>query len=506
MATDILQGLGETKTAESKTSFTWSAQQTAFFDFIGNGKGNGVLEAGAGAGKTTTTLEGMRCFPGPCVYVAFNSDIAKESNVKIAEKGIRNGEARTTHSFGLSAIRKAFGRVDVDKEKGENLVREIVLGSADADPEPWERAHLAALKKAFGFARNRNAKTVDDVEDAVDEAGIEVPIRREEFAAQVLRAMEMSKARPGTVDFDDMLWLPVALGLQPEQVDAVFGDEIQDWNHVQIALMKSSLKPGGRFFGVGDPKQAIYTFRGAAAGAFETVVNLFEARTMPLNVTYRCAKRIVAEANEVFPGALQAADSAELGIVERVDGNCVAALARPGDAILSRTNRPLVTLCLKFMREGKRATIAGRDVGKRLTDLIKKSRAVTAPQLVDWIENWKTREVERLEKRMRPTDAVVDIAECLVAAAEGCKMASEVASLVERIFLDGASGDRVLLSSTHKAKGLEWDRVFVLSDTYLNKRKDKRTGEWVLPHEEKCLKYVAVSRAKRELYYVGGIR
>ena len=78
-------------------------------------------------------------------------------------------------------------------------------------------------------------------------------------------------------------------------------------------------------------------------------------------------------------------------------------------------------------------------------------------------------------------------------------------AIIERIFVDGGSEDRVVLSSTHKAKGLERDRVFVLSSTYLKKRRDKKTGEWYLPQEERHLAYVAWTRAKKELYFVEGV-
>ena len=53
----------------------------------------------------------------------------------------------------------------------------------------------------------------------------------------------------------------------------------------------------------------------------------------------------------------------------------------------------------------------------------------------------------------------------------------------------------ILLSSTHKAKGLERERVWVLSDTYM-RRPDP---------EERRLYYVAVTRAKKELVLVEGL-
>jgi superfamily I DNA/RNA helicase len=83
----------------------------------------------------------------------------------------------------------------------------------------------------------------------------------------------------------------------------------------------------------------------------------------------------------------------------------------------------------------------------------------------------------------------------LVAVAEGAASVREVADRLRDLFKDSKDGEvfSVVLSTVHKAKGLEWDRVFVLEDTFRN---DDGTGE------ESNIRYVAYTRAKRELVLV----
>lgn len=80
----------------------------------------------------------------------------------------------------------------------------------------------------------------------------------------------------------------------------------------------------------------------------------------------------------------------------------------------------------------------------------------------------------------------------MYALCEGCNDLMEVKKRIETLFYEGDDNRRVILSTTHKAKGLERDRVFMLNKTY---KPEKSI-------EERNLTYVAITRAKKELYYV----
>ena len=297
------------------------------------------------------------------------------------------------------------------------------------------------------------------------------------------------------IDFDDMIWFPIVHKMNLEKYDFVFIDESQDLNKSQIELALGSCKPGGRVISVGDEYQAIYGFRGADSNAIQNIVDRMESKRLPLSVTYRCAKSIVKEA-QVYVPAIQAAANAKEGIVADLPASKLVESVKPGDFILSRINAPLIGYCFELIKAGIPANIQGREVGKGLSALIKKSKCSDVIEFLQWLQTWREFECMRLSALNKSVDLVNDKADCLEAFCEGCKTLAEVNAAIEKIFTDGDDKSRVILSSTHKAKGLERERVYILRDTY---RPNK--GQ-----EEVNLMYVAITRAISELYYVRGNR
>lgn len=165
---------------------------------------------------------------------------------------------------------------------------------------------------------------------------------------------------------------------------------------------------------------------------------------------------------------------------------------KPGDFILSRINAPLISWCLTLLRNKIPANIQGRDLGKNLLTMIKSSKAKSVEDLLKWLENYRQKEIDRLVELKRDTAQLEDKVECLIALCDGADSVNAVKDNIEKLFHDGDDTNRVILSSTHKAKGMERDRVFILNKTY-------RPGKSV---EEDNLVYVAQTRARKELYLV----
>jgi len=235
----------------------------------------------------------------------------------------------------------------------------------------------------------------------------------------------------------------------------------------------------------------IYGFRGADENAVPNLIGRLKAHVMPLSVTYRCARAIVAEAQRIVPD-IEPAPNAEQGEVHNCGEETMKNLAAPGDFILSRSNAPLVGLCLGFLREGRRASVQGRDIGASLISLVKKSQAKTVEDLTGYVQVWGARECDRLRKKEMDTQSVEDRVETFQALCEDAQSVAEVLARIEALFSDQDDSARIVLSTTHKAKGLERDRVFVLRDTYARKQTT----------EEMNMLYVAVTRAKKALWYV----
>lgn len=176
------------------------------------------------------------------------------------------------------------------------------------------------------------------------------------------------------------------------------------------------------------------------------------------------------------------------------------ALAGPSDFILSRTNAPLARICLTLLRNGKRARIEGRDVSKGLVSLVNRMKCESIPDLMGKLAQWRERETAKLAATKRKAaetriDYIRDQVETLEALSDGLADTAELIGRIEELFSQ-ASGPAIICSTVHKAKGLETERVFVLTHTlYCNgKRVDSR--------EEANIHYVALTRAKRTLVLV----
>lgn len=237
----------------------------------------------------------------------------------------------------------------------------------------------------------------------------------------------------------------------------------------------------------------IYSFRGADTNTIGKLTARLDAKVLPLSITYRCARKIVALAAQTVPDFEAAPNAIDGEIIDATYEQIVTG-ARPGDFILSRTNAPLVKQCLALLAHGTAAAIQGRDVSAQLLKVVRKSKANTIPDLAGWLRGWRERECTRLLRKDPDADTtrITDIAECIDAICEGETTVASVVAKIQALFSDTDETRRVTLSSTHKAKGLERDRAWVLAGTYRPSAGPEEANLW----------YVAITRAKTTLFLV----
>ena len=479
----------------------WSPMQQAVFEDAARGAGHTMVEAVAGSGKTTTLLEMLTHFTAglSVLFVAFNKAIIRELKERCTLPGV---EITTLHALGFKAVARALNlRGDVVEAHKMDAIVDRVTG---ADKHYERREWANSVAKAVSLVKSYLARTDEQIADVIDAHGL-CPPEREEDRVPFIRDVRacinegidslydaQGRVRPDAkIDFDDMIFLPAALDLPIPQYDRVCVDETQDLNAAQIALILKAVKSGGRITAVGDPRQAIYTFRGAGSDAFGDVQRALDAKILPLSVSYRCSRAVIREAQKWVPH-IEAAPDAVDGSVTTVAESMLKRDAQPGDFVLSRANAPLLPLCLHFLKQGIPAAIQGRDVGTKLSSVAKRAKTDDVDAMLKYVDRWVGLEVQRLARRKRDSSGVEDIGECLHALSEGETSVKAVLAKVERLFADGDSSARVTLSSTHKAKGMERDRVWLLRETYM-----KRQGQ-----EEENLIYVAITRAQRDLFIV----
>lgn len=491
----------------------WTDQQQLVFDTVAKGSGHCVVEARAGTGKTTTaleslyyTLEGSRV-----IFVAFNKIIADELKDRVPS-GVT---AMTLHSFGLRTITRTDNRRPIDPYAFRGRLDQLMINEKT---KRW-RVKTALCKIASSY-KNGHPVHIDDPNelahalvrcDVGSGCGLNEAIASEKHdanqheayynAAIEIAARALNEAiddRTGPIDFDDMIWLPTVQGTIRAEYDMIFVDETQDLSPTQLQMVCDMAGKKGRIVAIGDRYQSIYAFRGADATAIPRMISKLKASTTPLTKTFRCPQ-LVAKLAQEYVADFQAMPSNIEGEIRTRDMSDLESEAQANDFVISRTNAPLVRLCLRWIARGTSAKIRGRAIGDDLIKWIESTNATSVPMLGQCVESWKQAEVARRTELGFNCDEVYDRADCLHALSEGQSSVSQVVERCRKLFSDDLNAGSIQLMSTHKAKGLEADRTWILRDTYLRKFKGKEPDQ-----QEINLYYVAITRTKREMNLVHG--
>ena len=246
--------------------------------------------------------------------------------------------------------------------------------------------------------------------------------------------------------------------------------------------------------------QAIYGFRGADSESLNNIAKTFNATRLPLSISYRCPKKIVAEAQR-YVSHIESHESAPEGEVEQF-GIYSTQMFKPNDMVVCRNTAPLIKLAYKLISAKIPATIMGRDIGKGLTTLINKLKPKGLDALETKLIEWRTKETAKaLAKDAEANLSNIEDKFEIINMFIQCSGADTVPGLIiaiENLFGDKAV-DAVILCTIHRAKGLEADRVFILDSWLLPSKYAKKPWQRV---QENNLIYVAITRAKKSLFYV----
>jgi DNA helicase-2/ATP-dependent DNA helicase PcrA len=483
----------ETPIAAVTSSHAWSAEQNLIFNWFATGTGNAVVQARAGTGKTTTIKHAFSVAPeAAMLYAVFNKKNQREAEAKITDPRV---DVRTLHSLGFLYIQSVWRDVKPDDTVERERIEFVHAGLPDDA--------AGAIERLVGFAKNTFAcmPTTEQLVDLAADRGIfasdesEYPVSK--LAAIALDSMKLALVKSDRISFNDMVWLPVVNNWVSPRFDLVCIDEAQDMNMPQLEMAIRACKTPGRICVVGDDRQAIYGFRGAASDGMGLMKSRLSAITLGLTTTYRCPKSVVCLAAEIV-NDYRAAESAPEGTVDSIGLSALVEHAKVGDAILSRLNAPLMSTCLQLLRRGVSARIEGRDIGRQLVGMVRKLRAKSVPDFLRKLNAWGEKQTARLNCGRNAEAKVALVADqvaTLTAVAEDAKSISDIENRITSLFEDSDSKTAkpaVVLSSCHKAKGLEYDRVFILRDTFKPSR----------GLEEANIYYVAITRAKAHLTFV----
>lgn len=314
------------------------------------------------------------------------------------------------------------------------------------------------------------------------------------------------------VDFADMLYVAATdTSVNLSNFDTIFIDEAQDLSWIQIAMLeKMLLKPGTRIVAVGDTYQSIYGFAGSDSKCFKYLKNRMNTITIPLSVSYRCSIEAVKLAQTInslikwFSGAKQG---------EVRDGLSTELNDKENCAVLCRQNAPLVSFLYKLITQRKSAHIAGKDFADSLIKHIRRYKTISDMLKKMEADEQKIVRTEMATKHITEAKAMksevylraLDKRMCFVAIIENTKSKTlnELEAEISKIFFDEKNEKKkgIILSSMHKSKGLEWDKVFILCNELNSAAIGRCKQDWQVEQEYNLL-YVAYTRTKDWLIFI----
>ena len=270
-----------------------------------------LVIAGAGSGKTkvlTTRIaylieQGIK--PWNILAITFTNKAAREMrdrlDLLINEEP---GFVGTFHSLGLRIIRENHDILNLtnnftilDSDDVLSIIKKI-LKEKNYNPKEYAPSYI---RNRISFIKNENLSR-GEVEKYFN-----TPV--EKVAIEIYDAYEDILRRNNSVDFDDLLKLPVKLFTKhqdilekyQERFKYILVDEYQDTNEVQYQFNKKLASKYQNLFVVGDPNQSIYAFRNAN---FKNILNFEKdypnTTVVPLDQNYRSTNYILNTANSII--------------------------------------------------------------------------------------------------------------------------------------------------------------------------------------------------------------
>jgi len=480
----------------------WSKLQLAVFNETKTTNRNIVIKATAGSSKSTVLVQCSKIIPKykRSLFLAFNKSISDELKNKLPI----NIECSTLHSLGLKILTKSYGhRIKVNQWKTLNHIsKNLDKWKIAPDKRNYYQFNIYNL---VNMCRLLMAdRDLDAVKEVANRFDIEAFDKQATHALEVLAELDKYNANPYThsvflVDFTDMLELPYKLNLIKREYDVVMVDECQDNSLLQQKLILGLVKEKGRFIVVGDTYQSIYSFLGADVNSFNNFLSQPNTVELPLSISYRCAKSIVKKCQEINE-EIQAWENSPEG--EERYGSIKE--IKPGDFVLCRNNKPLLSLYFDLLSKGIKSYIKGKDYGSGLLKMLESIKTKDRIEVFEALdEHLKYMEEKLREKgidkpKLHPNyRGFKEKVEILTIIINNTGSPAKAYEQLDKIFKDDGLG--IMLSTIHKAKGLEADRIFLIRRDLIPSK--YATQEWSMTQERNLL-FVAYSRAKKSLIYV----
>lgn len=529
----ILEGLNE----EQRRAVETTTGPVAIIAGAGSGKTRVVSHRTAYAVATGVVPENQ------VLLVTFTEKAAGEMAARVRALGLGRVMARTFHSAALRQLRYFWPARHDGAELPEVLADKwrIVAPLARNLPGGYRFTPTKDLMDEIEWAKSRRITPATYLARAVGRTPPTTP----DLFVRLFRDYERMKERRGLIDFDDILGLTVELLENDDEVAFAVRsryswftvDEYQDTTPLQARLLELWLGDRDDICVVGDEDQTIYTFAGATPEHLTGFARRYPGTTvLPLLTNYRSSPEVLSMANKLLAStgsdkklvATQpegpeptiavygSAAEEEAAVVAKVKALVAEGTAASSIAVLLRLNAQSAGFESAFAREG----IPYQLRGKRFFERREVQAAIRALERVpDDLEDeelmaavraaWERQlgfdpddEPEGREGRERHAtlSTLLTIVSQLVRSEDGAGRDDVVASIQERASrerADDAAG--VELLTLHRAKGLEWEAVFIPMLEEGSLPVSQAGDDETALAEERRLLYVGITRARRYL-------
>lgn len=467
-----------------------------------------MVNALAGTGKTTTLEMLAAALPNePTLALAFNVKIRDELKKRFPP----NFQILTLNGLGHRAWAGTLGgkKLFIDDKKLSRLTTAALKPFRESQ-DSWSAIKMLvchAMRRGLVPSQFQHAKGfVPDTPETWEQLDTEcdaglTPDERKLARRILIESIE--EGLGGKITFDDQVYLPVVFHGNFPRFNTVLVDEAQDLSPLNHAMLKKVC--AGKLIVVGDPRQAIYAFRGADSKSMASIRALRPKWIeLPLNTTFRCPKAVVARQQVHAPGYVAAESNVEGAVIDWTNDEWswegLSAVREGSLAMLCRNNAPLVSMAFKLVRRGIGVNMLGREIGRGLEILVKKLDPDTKASIVEFskaLHAWHETEFSMAEANDNQTkmESIQDKYECLLAVIDGQAVATsrDLIEALRRIF---ASEGTITLASGHKSKGLEWNTVVHLDPWRIPSKFAKTPAEI---EQENNLRYVLETRTKNTL-------
>lgn len=511
--------------------------------------------AGAGTGKTRTMTHRIaygcaigRYEPRKVLALSFTRDAARELGGRISQLGVNEVRSRTFHSCALGQIRYFWPYV-VGGDLPELLSQktDIILSASKHHDISLNRNQLQAVAQEFEWI----AVTMSDPDDYEQLCSSKRNLDFGLSAAEIMklwRTYTEIKTYNQIIDFEDVLLLMIGILIEYPEVRAKLRDEIQylvvdeyqDVSPLQHRLLDIWLGDNDNICVVGDASQTIYSFSGATPEYLLSFSRRFpQASVVKLIRDYRSTPQIVGLANQVIhldqsnsgmfirlesqlPSGLlpkwnvyeDSAEQASGVVTQIISIHNQKGIPYEKMAILARTNAQIIELGTALEEAGvprcfsDKVPLLQRPTLKQALSVLAGGRKAYADieimqackeifSQLGWHKNSPDFLTPQSTEQWKDLSELYDLIRDF-SLREDATYSSLLEFLQSNQNLSSTPGT-VNLTSLHKAKGLEWEAVFLI-DLHDGSLPYERSLSPLQIAEERRLLYVGVTRAKQHLY------